>query len=103
MRDRLRHICILQFFDPFLHYLDIAQVTQALEKSFAGFLHGLPVGVGIEGHQSVGKRAAAAQRDTQIVHSIGVEIGGDVLTFFERSKHPVAEAGGLFTSCVRVG
>ena len=61
-------------FHPLHHYVDIAQGTEALKQALAGLLHRFPVRVGIEGHQSIGQRAATAQGDAQIMDGVGSEI-----------------------------
>jgi hypothetical protein len=44
---------LLEFVNPLHHYVDIAQRAQPLKQALARFLHGLPVGIGINRHQSI--------------------------------------------------
>ena len=85
----------VEFFDPLHHDLHVAQGAEALEEALAGFLHGFPVAVRVEGDHAVGDRSAAAQGDAEVVHGIGAEVGRDVLAFFEYAGHRVAESGGF--------
>ena len=60
--------------------MNIAQIAETLKQALAGLLHRLPFGVGIERDDPVGQGAAAAQRDPQVMHWVGAEIVGNVLT-----------------------
>src|SRR5579864_1710724 len=85
----------MQPLDPLHHDLHIAKIAQALEKSLARFLHGLPVRIGIDGPQPVGHGAATPERDPEIVYRIGAEVSGHMVALLEHALHPVAEAGEL--------
>ena len=87
--------CGMQLIGPLHHYLNIAQGAQTLKQAFSGLLHSLPVGIGIEGHQSVGQGAATAQGDTQVMDRIGTEIGGNAIALLQDPQHPIAQAGGF--------
>jgi len=75
--------------------MNVSEIAQALEEPLAGFLHGLPAGVGVNRHQAVGQGTAAAQRYAEIVNGIRTEIGGNVVALLRDPQHPVAEAGRL--------
>jgi hypothetical protein len=82
----------VELLDPFHHDLDIPQIAETPKQTPAFLLHGFPIGVGIERHQSVSQGAAAAQGNAQVVNRVRAEIGGNMGTFFEDLKHPVAQA-----------
>ena len=86
----------MKLVDPLHHDLEVAQVAEAAKQGAAGFFHGFPLGVWVEGVQAVGHRTTATQGDAQIVHGICREVSGDAVAFFEHAQHPIAQAGGLF-------
>ena len=85
----------MQFLNPLHHDLHVAQRAQALEQALARLLHLFPVAIGIHRHHAVGHGTASAQRNPQIVHRIGAEVGGHVLTLFQHAQHPVAQSRGF--------
>ncbi len=94
-----RHRTQLQVLDPLHHDLDVAQRSESLEERLARLLHRLPVWIGIHRHHPVCHRAAASQRDPQIMHRIGAEVGGHVAALLQHAEHPVAQPsrfGGRF-------
>ena len=70
-----------QFFDPFHHDLGIAQIAQALKQALAGFLHRLPVGIGIE------------RRHGHVRHHHGIDPRRDGLT--ERRQFNGVKVGAV--------
>jgi len=84
-----------QLLDPLLHDVDVAKIAEALKQAPAGLFHGLPVGIGIERHQAICQRAAAAQGDAEVVNGIRAEPGRNVLALLQHAGHPVAQTGSL--------
>src|SRR5262249_58110610 len=58
--DRHRIIGPCQLFNPFLHYVHVAQLAECLENFLPRLLHVFPAAVGIHGHQAIGERTATA-------------------------------------------
>ena len=64
-------------------------------KPFAQLLHLPPCRIGINGKKPIGQRAAAANRDAQVVHRIAGHVFAGLVGFFENALCPVAQSGLL--------
>src|SRR6266851_4342284 len=91
----------MELVDPLHHDLDVAQVAETLEKTLPCFLHPLPVGIGVDGHQAVRHGTATAQGHAQVMHRIGAEAGSHVVALFEHPLHPVAQTARLLDAFYR--
>src|SRR5258708_10728804 len=91
----------MELVDPLHHDLDVAQLSETLEETLPCFLHLLPVGVGIDGHQAVRHGTAAAQGHAQIMHRIGAEAGSHVIALLQHALHPVAQTARLLDAFYR--
>ena len=77
-----------QFLHPLLCNLGISELAQCLKQVPSGFPKLLPAWRGVYFAQSVGHRSAAAQRDAQVVHAIGVPIVPDLIRYLRDAVHP---------------
>ena len=93
----------VQVVDPLLHHVHVAQFAQAAEEAFAGFLHVLPVGIGIDGSNAVSHGTTASEGHPQVVHGVGCEAKAGAVAFFEDALHPESEARFLFSGLCRQG
>src|SRR5580698_3006424 len=83
---------IAELLNPLLHHLHVTQLTERPEKLSASLLHVLPRRIGIERNQSIGERTAASQRDSKIVHWIGIEPRSRQIALHQHAFHPGAQA-----------
>lgn len=68
-----------ELFDPFFHYLSVADGAESPEKLTSDFAHFWPRGVGVHFFHYGSKGPAAADGDTEIVDGVGI---GRVLQTF---------------------
>src|SRR5919109_2959485 len=80
---------------PLRHYVNIPQVAQRTKEFPAGLLQFLPCRMWVKRPQAVRHRAAAAQRDSEIVYWIGSKFAADLVAFLEHLLHPVEQAVAL--------
>ena len=84
-----------EFLNPLHHDLNVAQFAETAEQIPAGFLHLLPGGIGVDGHQAVGHGTATAQCDTKVMDRVGSEFRTGAFALLRNALHPLSKALNL--------
>ena len=77
---------------PALHDLRIAQIAQSREQRFRDGAELFPSGCGIDGAKTFSERAAAANRNPQVVHGISFQAQTYAIQFSDSALGPVQQA-----------
>src|SRR5260221_1171270 len=85
----------MKLFQPFHHYLAVAQLAERPEELASAVAHLLPIGVRVDFLNSGSDGAAAAQSDTNVVDRVSGGIRTELGEFFQRSLHPEREVAML--------
>jgi hypothetical protein len=86
-----RIVGIAQALDPFLHDVDVSQLTQLTEESLACSLHLFPCGMGVHGPKAVRHGAATAQGHAQVMNRLRGEVQAGTVAFLQHPFHPQSE------------
>jgi len=84
-----------QFYDPGFLHVAIANRAETAEKFSAGLAKSPPCQLWIDFFKYEGQRAAAPQRDAQIMNRVFVGRGKNTLALAEHPLHPIQKTFGL--------